>query len=81
MEKNATVDVIRRIYDSNANGEYLEIRPWPDSPADVLELHVPDADSKKSYGEFHVTMNLDFAEALGQALLAAAAELRSGFDR
>jgi hypothetical protein len=75
--KEATVDVFRRIYDSYGDGCSLELRPWPDSPETALELHTHDEESKKYYGDLRLTMNLDFAEALANALLAAVAELRS----
>lgn len=73
--EKAEIDVIRRVYAPFADGQFIELRPWPDSPKDTLEL-ITDGANAEYFGQIHLSMNLDFAEALGRALLASVKDLR-----
>jgi hypothetical protein len=75
MSDKAEIDVIRRVYGPFSDGNFLEIRPWPDSPQDTLELHVTK-ECQQFFGPLSLTMNVEFAEALGRALLASVEDLR-----
>ena len=73
---NEQIDVIRRVY---AKGEkaFLEVRPWPDAPDTAIELHSSGEVNEEYWGKFFLTLSKSDAQALGEALIAAANELRS----
>ena len=52
---------------------FLEIGDYPDAP-DYLEMRTTDPLSKSWFGSINMSMTTEYAEALGNALIAAAKE-------
>lgn len=77
MNEKAEIDVIRRVFAPHSDGNYLEVRPWPDSPKDTLELRVTK-ECEEYFGPLSLSLNVEFAEALARALLASVTDLRNG---
>lgn len=75
MTDKVEVDVIRRVFAPHSDGHFIEIGPWPDSPQDTLELRTVGT-SVEWFGKVNLRLNVDFAEALGKALLASVQDLR-----
>ena len=76
MNDKAEVDVIRRVFEPHSGGAFLEIGPWPDSPLDCLELRTTTKEAQDYWGSMNISLSLEFAEALGRALLASVKDLR-----
>lgn len=72
----AEIDVIRRVFEVHSGEAFLEIGPWPDSPNDCLELRTTTKESQEYWGALNVSLSLEFAEALGKALLASVRDMR-----
>lgn len=68
-------ETLLRVYAEDGKGACLEIGEWPDAPG-FLELRTPNPTSKEWFGEMGMSMSPDFAAALGQALIRAAAEMK-----
>lgn len=66
----AEIEVLRRVH---LEGRFIEVGDWPDSP-DCLELRTVGKENVEYWGTLNLTMNPDFAMALGRALVAAATE-------
>jgi hypothetical protein len=69
----ADSELIRRIYPESADGAHFEVGPWPDAP-DCVELRTVDKKSIDYFGQINISMAPDVAKAVGEALIAAAAE-------
>ena len=66
------IEVIRRVHVPNENA-CLEIGDYVEAPH-CVELRTVDAKSIEWFGKVSVTMQPEYAEALGNALIAAAKE-------
>lgn len=73
-KEKAEVDVIRQIFPVNHNGEFVEVGPWPEVPGFV---HLRTTGKNKDhFGNLDLSMDPDFAEKIGLALIAAANEAK-----
>lgn len=69
------VDAVYIIH-NNEHGIALEIGDWPEAP-NIIELRPSDADSKEHYGDFSLTMDLELARAIREALSKKINDLES----
>lgn len=67
-----SVEVIRRVHVENEDA-FLEIGDFPAAP-NYLEIRTTDTLSKIWFGVVNMSMSPEYAEALGNALIAAAKE-------
>lgn len=67
-------DTIYQIYDEQGN--FIQVRPYPDSPDSPCLMTVPSPYSDGFYGKLNVTFTVDFAVELAQALLSCAKDIR-----
>jgi hypothetical protein len=73
MSNKAAVEVVRRVWNTDEGSVCIEVGEWPDSP-DYLELRTVSDKSIEWFGALNISMPPEFAKALGEALIAAAAE-------
>lgn len=70
-----TLETLYRVYD-DGEGVCLEVRPHPDLPDAILELHSrATAPSKEFYGELSISLVPSQARLLAKALNAVADSL------
>jgi hypothetical protein len=69
-----TTEVIRRVYDDDDEGVFVEIGPDSDSLG-LIELKPGNEESKNHYGDFKFVMTKDQAVAIAQAMVAMAEEM------
>ena len=68
-------DIIRQVYDEDGN--FIQIRPFPDAPQVPCIMTVKGAASEDYFGRIYVSFSPKFAIAVGKALIACAMELEN----
>ncbi len=71
---NCWTEIVRHVSDEERIP--LTIRPWPDAPGCVWLL-AESTEAKEYWGVVNLSLSHEMADALGRALIAAAAEARS----
>lgn len=61
-----TVEPAFKVYD-DSEGVCIEFRESPDFPG-IIMMHTPDKESKVFYGEINLTMSIEHAKAVKDAL-------------
>lgn len=72
----AETDFIRRVFPPNHNGEFLEIGPW--ELPEFVHLRTTGAKNVEFWGDVNISMDPQFAIAVGHALIAAAGDILNG---
>ena len=73
MSKPET-DVIRRVFNDDGTGCYLEIGPYAAAP-EFIELRTGEGESSAEYyGKVSLLFSKEMAYAVGRALIAASSE-------
>lgn len=67
-EIDVKVDIVFEV----GSWHVLQVRPYPDSPRDTLELHAPTTVSKDYFGPISLVMTKAQALAVAKALTVAA---------
>lgn len=63
-----TLEKHLRVY-NDKEGVFIQVRPNPDAPEDLIQIETVDQTSQEWYGEFHFSLTKDEARLLAQALI------------
>lgn len=74
MEKKFVTEMLRRIYDYE-EGHFMTVMPSPDFPDGNVCLLV-EASEQEHFGDVRIDMPAEFMRLIGEALIAAAADVR-----
>lgn len=81
MADKVEVDVIRRVFVPHSEGAFIELGPWPDAPGTTIELRTTEKGGIDYFGKVNLVLPVEYAKALGEALVKAADDLRAGDPR
>ena len=57
-----------RVY-NDKEGVFVQVRPNPDAPGDLIQIETVNQASQEWYGEFHFSLTKEEAKLLAQALI------------
>lgn len=63
-----TLEKHLRVY-NDKEGVFIQVRPNPNAPEDLIQIETVDRTSQEWYGEFHFILNKEEAKLLAQALI------------
>lgn len=63
-----TLEKHLRIY-NNEKGVFVQVRPNPDVPEDLIQIETIDQASQEWYGKFHFSLSKEEAKLLAEALI------------
>ena len=69
-------DIIHQVY--NENGDFLQVRPWPDEASLVTLQTINHKGSQEMFGLIELVMTPDFAREIAKALIECADEVENG---
>lgn len=74
MTDKYSIEIHRRVYDED-NGQYLTVRPFADFPDGNVML-MSDSDQEDYWGSLRLDLPAAMMRKLGEALIAAANEVK-----